>query len=69
MFDFTVTDGRICVGSSYFAKDMLNEYFKSHKLKRAYSLEEIDNLIDAVAFVLDGKGGTGDYLTIELMVS
>ena len=69
MYDFTVKDNIITVGSSYFGMDALNDYFKSHKLKGAYSLEEIDNLIDAVAFVLDGKGGTGDYLTIDLMVS
>ena len=69
MFDFEVKDNVITVGSSYFGRDMLNEYFKSHKLKRAYSLEEIDTLIDAVAFVLDGKAEAGDYLTIDLMVS
>lgn len=69
MYDFTVKDNVITVGSSYFGRDMLNEYFKGHKLKRAYSLEEIDNLINAVAFVLDGEGGAGDYLTIDLMVS
>lgn len=69
MYDFTVKDSTIIVGSSYFGSDTLNEYFKSHKLKAAYSLEEVDNLINAVAFVLDGKGGAGDYLTIDLMVS
>ena len=69
MYDFTVKDNTITVGNSYFGAAALNDYFKGHKLKGTYSLEEIDNLIDAVAFVLDGKGGTGDYLTIELMVS
>lgn len=69
MYDFTVKDNVITVGDSYFGKATLNEYFQNHKLKAEYPMEQIDNLIDAVAFVLDGKGGAGDHLTIELMVS
>lgn len=68
MYDFTINDGTITVGSSYFGQDVLNVYFQKHRLKKDYPMDEVANIIDAVAFVLDGKGGSGDYLTIELML-
>ena len=68
MYDFTIKDSAITVGDSYFGKDVLNVYFQKHYLKKDYPMDEVANLIDAVAFVLDEKGGTGDYLTIDLML-
>lgn len=71
MFDFTVTDKQITVGSSYCQKP-LNEYFAQHKLKRDdFPQEQINDLIDAVAFVLDGDEeyiNNSDYLMIEEML-
>jgi hypothetical protein len=69
MFNFTIDDRQIIVNDTYFGKDLLNEYFKYHKLKNEnYTMEQIDELIDSVAYVLDNKAENSDYFIIEDML-
>lgn len=69
MFNFTINDRQITVNDTYFGKDSLNEYFKYHKLKNEnYTMEQINKLIDSVAYMLDDKAENSDYLIIEDML-
>lgn len=68
MFDFTITDRQIVVDDKYFGRDSLNEYFTNHKLKADYPMEQVKELIDTVAFMLDGLAENSDCLMIEDML-
>lgn len=69
MSNFKINDRQIIVNNTYFGKDSLNEYFKCHKLKNDnYTVEQIDKLIDSVAYMLDDKAENSDYLIIEDML-
>lgn len=68
MFNFEIKDRQIVVNDSYFGKDSLNEYFSNHKLNDDYSMEEVNELIDSVAFMLDDMAANSDCILIEKML-
>lgn len=55
MYDFKVKNRKITVGDSYAAPDVLNEFFSKHELNDDYTDEEINFLIDSVAFYLGAE--------------
>lgn len=68
MYDFEVNNNVITVNDRYFGKDMLNEYFSTHKLNNDYPLNEIAKLIEAVAFTLDNDADNEDEELINRML-
>lgn len=71
-YNFKIKNRQIIVNDFYIGKEPLNEYFKHHKLKNDnFSMEEVEKLIDSVAYVLDEDDEyiqASDYLRIENML-
>ena len=75
--DFKIIDRQIIVSDNFFSKDMLNDFFSSHKLRNYnYTDKDITMLIDSVAYYLDYQSGNvgedyvenSDILIIEKML-
>lgn len=75
--DFKIIDRQIIVSDKYFGKDVLNDFFSSHKLRNDnYTDKDITMLIDSVSYYLDYQNGNvgedyvenSDILIIEKML-
>lgn len=71
-YNFVVEDRQIIVDDNYVGKEKINKYFSKHKLKKKdFSMEDIEELIDSVAYMLDGLDDylmVSDYMVIESML-
>lgn len=68
-YDFKIVDRQIVVNNKYYGMEQLNNYFTYHKLKsNNYSMDKIMELIESVAFMLDGVEDNSDCLMIEEML-
>ena len=68
-YDFKIEDRQIIVNNKYYGMEQLNNYFTYHKLKcDNYSMDKVMELIESVAFMLDGVEDNSDCIMIEEML-
>ena len=68
-YNFEIKNRQIIVNNKYYGMEQLNNYFTYHKLKsNNYSMDKIMELIESVAFMLDGVEDNSDCLMIEEML-